>query len=503
MTILKKIFSVYLLLVLLGVAIGLLGIYHVYRLEQITDSILDQDLPSRQLEGQLMDSFLSQVRYERQYRILGDIELVHFFDELGQRFQKTLNQLEKIAVDQAQMERAARLRDLHNQYSQLLHAPAIGFSKSLSGSVKQIEQQKALLDEISKALQEMVAQSDLLLKEKMERSDMLAQTALEQTLLFFGLLVILGIGAALFLAHRITRPIKDLRKATTAFSYGVFDYPLQSQSKDEIGILTSSFRRMAEKLKEANRLKQNLVSYITHELKTPLTSLTEAVHLIRDKVAGPITEKQSKLLMIIDADARQLLRLINDLLDLSRMKAGMLTLQIEPWDLHGLAREAVSSLNPIALKKGLQLQLTVKHDPGPLFLDGNRIYQVFTNLISNAVKFTLPGGEVTVSVSIKEGAMDEVHVSVADTGVGIPKEDQQRIFDRFYQLETLPSGKGEGFGLGLAIARHIVKAHGGRIWVESEPQRGSTFFFTLPIRRGVKMGGAGSLTSEMIPMQPA
>ena len=501
MTILKKIFTVYLILILLGITIGLVGIYHVYHLRQITHSILSQDLQSRQLEGQLMDSFLSQIRYERQYRILGDAELLHFFDDLGQRFQKTLGELEKIAEEPDQKERTDRLRDLHHQYSQLIHKPALGGPKGPSGLVLQVEQQKVLLDEITKSLQEMVGQSELLLKRKMEKSDMLAQSALGQTLVFLGLLVIFGIGSALFLANRITRPIKDLRKAATAFSYGVFDYPLERKSKDEIGILMSAFRRMAEKLKEADRLKQNLVSYITHELKTPLTSLTEAAHLLRDNVAGPITEKQSKLLMIIEADARQLLRLINDLLDLSRMKAGMLKLQIEPWDLHGLAKEAVTSLNPVALHKGLQLKLVVKHDPGPLLLDGNRIYQVFTNLISNALKFTPAGGEVTVFVSIAEGSMDEIQVSVADTGIGIAKEDQQRIFDRFYQLETLPSGKGQGFGLGLSIARHIVKAHGGRIWLESELQRGSTFFFTLPIRRGMKMGSEGSFVAEKVPME--
>src|SRR6266446_1966729 len=307
MTILKKIFSVYLLLILLGVTIGVLGIYHVYRIKQITHSILAQDLPLRQLEGQLMDTFLSQIRFERQYRILGDVELLHSFDELGQRFQKTLGQLEKIVADQAQKERAVRLRDLHQQYSQLLHGPAIETSKGSPEIIKQVRQQKILLDEITKTLQEMVAQSELLLKGGMERSNLLAQTALGQTLLFLGLLVTLGVGAALFLSSRITRPIKDLRKATTAFSYGVFDYPLRSQSKDEIGILTSAFRRMAERLKEADRLKENLVSYITHELKTPLTSLTEAVHLLREKVAGPVTEKQLKLLAIIDEDARRLL----------------------------------------------------------------------------------------------------------------------------------------------------------------------------------------------------
>lgn len=500
MTIFKKIFSVCLLLIFLGVAAGLSGIYHVYRLNQITRSILVLDLPSKQLETQLMDTFLSQVRYERQYRILGDVQLVHFFDELGQRFETMLGQLEGLVTDKALKEHVARLRDLHHQYSQLSHQPAHKTPNNPS-MTSEVEQQKGLLNEITRTLQELLAQSEQSLKAKVERSNVLAQTAMDQTLLILGFLVILGAGIALFLTRRITHQVKELRKAATAFSYGVFDYPLQIRSKDEIGTLAAAFTRMTEKLKEANRLKENIISYVTHELKTPLTSLTEAVHLLREEVAGPITEKQLKLLAIIQDDAGRLLRLITDLLDLSKMRAGMLTLQVEPWDLGGLAQEAVESLKPMALKKGLQLKLLIGQDPGPLLLDGNRTCQVFTNLISNALKFTPPGGEVTVSISIEERSMDEIQVSVADTGIGISKEDQQRIFDRFYQLETLAPGKGEGFGLGLSIARHIVKAHGGRIWVESEPQQGSTFFFTLPIRRAVKTGKEGSLAVEKVPLQ--
>ncbi len=498
MTVFRKILSGYLLLIFFGVIIGLLGTYYVYRLNQITQSILVRDIPSKQLVTQLMDIFLSQIRYERQYRILKDAEFVRFFDELGQRFEKMLNEIEGMATDRSQKQHVALVRDLHQQYSQLFHQQANGTPKLLSSSVQQDEQQKVLFNEITRTLQEMAEQSEQLLKGKMEKSDMLAQSAMGQTLVILGFLVILGTGAALLLTKRITRPIKELRKATTALSYGAFDYPLKIRSNDEIGILTTAFIRMSEKLKETNRLKENFISNITHELKTPLTSLTEAAHLILEKVAGPVTEKQAKLLVIIGKDAKRLLRLVNDLLELSRMRAGMLTLQMEPWDLGGLAREAVESLNLMAIRKGLQLKLEMEHVPDPFLIDGNRIYQVLTNLISNALKFTSPGGKV--SVSIQDRSMDEMQVSVVDTGVGISREDQQRIFDRFYQLETQPPGKVEGSGLGLSIARHIIMAHGGKIWVESEPQLGSAFFFTIPIRRVKKMGNEESLRMEGVPL---
>lgn len=499
MTVFRKILSGYLLLIFFGVIIGLLGTYYVYGLNQITQSILVRDLPSKQLVTQLMDTFLSQIRYERQYRVLRDAEFLRFFDELGHSFDKMLNEIEGMAEDQSQKKHVALVRDLHQQYSRLFHLQAGSMPKNLAGTVQQDEQLKALFNEITKALQEMAGQSEQLLKGKMEKSNMLAQSAMSQTLVILGFLVFLGTGAALLLAKRISHPIKELRKATTALSYGAFDYPLKFRSNDEIGILTTAFIRMSEKLKEADRLKENFISNITHELKTPLTSLTEAARLILEKVAGPVTEKQAKLLVIIEKDAKRQLRLINDLLELSRMRAGMLTLQMEPWDLEGLAKEAVESLNLMAVRKGLQLKLEMEHVPEPFLIDGNRIYQVLTNLISNALKFTSPGGKVTVS--IRERSTDEMQVSVTDTGVGISKEDQQRIFDRFYQLETQPLGKVEGSGLGLSIARHIIKAHGGGIWVESEPQQGSTFFFVLPIRRTIKMGNEGSLTLERAPQQ--
>lgn len=498
MTVFRKILSGYLLLIFFGVIIGLLGTYYVYRLNQITQSILVRDLPSKQLVTQLMDIFFSQIRYERQYRVLKDAEFVRFFDELGQRFEKMLNEIEGMATERSQKQHVALVRDLHQLYAQLFHQQADGTPKLLSSSVQQDEQQKVLFNEITRTLQEMAEQSEQLLKGKMEKSDMLAQSAMGQTLVILGFLVILGTGAALLLTKRITCPIKELRKATTALSYGAFDYPLKIRSNDEIGILTTAFIRMSEKLKETDRLKENFISNITHELKTPLTSLTEAAQLILEKVAGPITEKQAKLLVIIGKDAKRLLRLVNDLLELSRMRAGMLTLQMEPWDLGGLAREAVESLNLMAIRKGLQLKLEMEHVPDPFLIDGNRIYQVLTNLISNALKFTAPGGKV--SVSIRDRSMDEMQVSVVDTGVGISREDQQRIFDRFYQLETRPPGKVEGSGLGLSIARHIIMAHGGKIWVESEPQLGSAFFFTIPIRRVKKMGNEGSLRMEGVPL---
>ena len=218
MTIFKKIFSVYLLLIILGFSVGLLGIYHFYRLNQITQSILAQDILSKQLETQLMDTFLSQVRYERQYRILGDAELVKFFDDLARRFQKTLLQLEGIAADPDQKEHAVRLRDLHYQYSQLLKPPAGRTLKDTSVSAQQAERQKVLFNDITQTLQKMIAESEDQLKAKMEKSDMLAQSAIKQTLYILGSLVLIGLAVAWFSMASTTRFRSPIRPAMISAS---------------------------------------------------------------------------------------------------------------------------------------------------------------------------------------------------------------------------------------------------------------------------------------------
>ncbi|MEX0803672.1 MAG: HAMP domain-containing sensor histidine kinase [Candidatus Binatia bacterium] len=234
-----------------------------------------------------------------------------------------------------------------------------------------------------------------------------------------------------------------------------------------------------ERLQEVDRLKSDFVANVSHELRTPLTAIKGAVDLILREVPGPLTEKQSHYLARVRSNTQHLAVLINDLLDLSKIEEGKIELQAARMSLGGLVHEVVETLKPIAAEKPIELEVTTLEPSILVWADRDKVTQVLTNLIGNAIKFTPPHGRVTVS-SINKNA-DWVRVSVSDTGPGIAASERERIFDKFYQVVENGGPKPKGTGLGLAISRALVELHGGRIWVESEMNRGSTFNFTLPV----------------------
>ena len=234
-----------------------------------------------------------------------------------------------------------------------------------------------------------------------------------------------------------------------------------------------------ERLKELDHLKSDFVSNVSHELKTPLTAIKGAVDLILREVPGPLNEKQVHYLARVRSNTQHLAGLINDLLDLAKIEEGKIELQAARMSLGGLVHEVMETLKPIAAEKPIELEVTTLEPSILVWADRDKITQVLINLIGNAIKFTPPHGRVMVSSASKD--MDWVGVSVSDTGPGISAEERERIFDKFYQIAENGGSKPKGTGLGLAISKTLVELHGGKIWVESDPNGGSTFCFTLPL----------------------
>jgi len=228
--------------------------------------------------------------------------------------------------------------------------------------------------------------------------------------------------------------------------------------------------------KELERAKSEFLSVVSHELKTPLHSIRGFVDIILMGKTGPVTEMQRDFLGTVRQQAMILQGMINDLLEYSRLEAGQIRLRVEPVLLGQVVRGVIERLRPLAEEGNLELINRVPLDFPPIEADPVRLEQVISNLCFNAIKFT-PSGSVTVEVADLGG---EVQVSVADTGIGIPADQRERIFDRFYQVDSSATRSYRGAGLGLTICKHIVEYHGGRIWVESEEGKGSTFRFVLP-----------------------
>jgi len=250
--------------------------------------------------------------------------------------------------------------------------------------------------------------------------------------------------------------------------------------KDERGDLLGKVAVLQDitSFKEVDRLKSDFVSQVSHELRTPLTSIKGYIDNLKDGIAGKLKEKQIDYLNRMSKNADHLAILISDLLDVSRIESGKMPLIPTTFSLQNLIEEVVKNLRPILDAK--QLELLLNPFPGERGIQGDhdKLEQVITNLLVNAVKFTPPGGRITISLERNE---KYVKASIRDTGIGIPAEKQSRIFERFYRVEPESSSKMNGTGLGLYIAKNIIEMHGGRIWVASEVGNGSEFSFTLPI----------------------
>jgi signal transduction histidine kinase len=226
-------------------------------------------------------------------------------------------------------------------------------------------------------------------------------------------------------------------------------------------------------------MKSGLLSVVSHELKTPLTSIRMGLHLLLDERVGSLSAKQVELLSAARDDSDRLHRLIEGLLEMGRIRSGRVMLDLRPIQPDEVVAEAVEALESAFRDKGVKVASDLAANLPPIHADRLRIGLVVSNLLGNALKFTAPGGKVRIAVRSGEGAdQDRVVFSVTDEGVGIPAESMPHIFERFYRVPGQVDGKGAG--LGLAIAREVVEAHGGRIWVESKVGSGSQFSFTIP-----------------------
>ena len=248
--------------------------------------------------------------------------------------------------------------------------------------------------------------------------------------------------------------------------------------------LFDEIQHKSHQVEAASRHKSQFLANMSHELRTPLNAILGYTELILDSIYGEPTEKIRTVLERLQANGKHLLGLINDVLDVSKIEAGQLTLSLEDYSLSDLVHVVVSAVEPLAAEKRLAFKAEVAPDLPVGRGDGRRLSQVLLNLVGNAIKFT-DKGEVAIRASATNGAFT---VAVCDTGPGIAEADQAKIFEEFQQADSSITRKKGGTGLGLSIAKRIIEMHGGRIWVESEQGKGSKFYFMLPVRVEAQAG---------------
>jgi signal transduction histidine kinase len=306
-------------------------------------------------------------------------------------------------------------------------------------------------------------------------------TSVNRTLLLIA--VVAGLGAVLLilgLSRRILTPVEALTEAVRRMEAGDLSQRVEVTSRDEIGELAWAFNSMADGLARLEELRRNMVTDVAHELRTPLSNIRGYLEALQDGVVEP----ERHIVDSLHAEAMLLNRLVDDLQELSLAEAGQVKLERQPIALVDIVDRAVEAVRPRAEAEGITLQIDLPDD----FLvdvDPQRIGQVLRNLLDNGLTHTPPGGEVDVAARAacpepSRRSDQWVEVSVRDTGAGIAAEDLPYVFERFYRADKSRSRATGGAGLGLAIAKQLVEAHGGRIWVESTEGEGSTFTFALP-----------------------
>jgi signal transduction histidine kinase len=291
--------------------------------------------------------------------------------------------------------------------------------------------------------------------------------------------LLLSGAVGLLLSRAIARPLHRLTAAAGAVARGQFDQQVPVRSRDELGRLSRAFNDMVARLRAARQMQVDFVANVSHELRTPLTSIKGTLETLRNGAVDD-PEVRDRFLETVETETDRLIRLVNDLLLLSRADSQALNLRREALDLVGLVSATVDRLMPQAQERGLVLKVQAGPDAPLAWADPDRVGQVLLNLMDNAIKYSRPGGAVTVSLDAGRDAGQAVLVQVRDEGIGIPAEELPQVGQRFYRADKARSRAEGDSGLGLAIAQALVQAHGGRLWLESQENQGTVVKFTLP-----------------------
>jgi two-component system sensor histidine kinase GlrK len=443
----------------------------------LTESILKVDNRILDHERVLADLLLGQSRAEQKFVITRDeawyLQFVRLKNDFIERIENA------VALDQADATPILEvIQTQYRRYAELVDDEADYVRRNRAYPQARYQQDKnALVDSMLSLFEQLRASQQQTIYSKVANLGTVADRAQQAagTIAVVCLLAIVLL--SLLLTKSITRPIGLLKNKTQEIAAGNFDARVEVRSPPEIGELAEALNSMGQKLRELDRMKADFFAAMSHELRTPLTSIKEGTGLLLEGIGGPTTEKQRKLLAILAEESNRLILLVNSLLDLSKMEAGMMSYDFALAQIEPLLKRAVAEVAPLVEAKQITVESAVDQPLPAVRIDAERILQVLRNLLGNAIKFTPKGGLVRVSARPRGNKLE---IAVKDSGPGIPQEALLSIFEKFNQGKRADDLARSGTGLGLAIAKSIISSHGGKIWAESQLGHGSTFIFVLP-----------------------
>jgi signal transduction histidine kinase len=485
LTIYKKMMVGFTVVILL---MSVVSVYMVYELEMVSDAAhitLTSDIQSIDLAKQLRAPLYEETRGAQKYLISHDDAYFAVFEDERQRFADDLDSLIGIQSDPQKIDALQLIRVKHDGFARALYAEqarAQSTAKAAPGTFDQKE--FAAFDAIQNELTRFVKLNQATIEQAMAGVERTTQQSASVAVFLTLVTLLVAIGLALFITRTITRPINAVIEGTQQIARGSFE-PIRVTSHDETALLADAVNDMSGQLKQINEYKANMMRQISHELRTPLQTILSAQYILSEQKLGQLNPEQLRLLGSMRGNVDKLIKFTNAFLDIAKIEAGRMEYEMVLTDLLSVVAASIEDAQVLAERKGIEI--AVSASPIPYILaDVEKLSQVFSNLVSNAIKYTDKEGKVTITVA-RNG--NGARVAIADTGIGIAREDQPKIFTKFYQASNASKAGSKGTGLGLALVKAFVEGHGGIVTVESTVGVGSTFIVDLPA------ADLGSITS--------
>ncbi|HUP20401.1 MAG TPA: ATP-binding protein [Gemmatimonadota bacterium] len=405
------------------------------------------------------------VEFSEKSRVLEDPGYAEEAARLRARIEADLQELPGLGLSSAERTRVAELEQAWERYR----------SESAADPPPSMDSLQPSLDTLRGRIDALAAASRERAEAMVQRSEGEAERGARWARLaaFGG--VAAGVGLAVVLGRTILVPVRRLTRGTREIADGHFDHRVEPTGPPELAALAGDFNRMAERLGELDRLKEDLLTSVSHDLKAPLASMAETVRLLQDGIPGPLNERQARLLDLNLASGTRLSAMIGNLLGLARLRSGA-PLEIVECDAGDLIHTAAVDLSGLAREGRVEVRLELPPDPMVVRWDGPRVIQMIENLLSNAIHHAPAGSVVLVAL---RSAGSGVELVVEDEGSGVAGEHREAIFERFYRVDARGRGRA-GTGLGLAIVRSVAEGHGGAAWVEDAASGGARFVVRMP-----------------------
>jgi signal transduction histidine kinase len=479
----SKLLAAFLAIAALLIIMGVVGLQVLSGVNRRTEELIQLQ---RKIEA------YRQVQHDTTSQLYSVANALLLADE--QTLSSTLRQLNQFGYDVDRLKFVAKdevelIDQFQHDYNRLIDIVTavielIRAGRASEARQMQLRESTPLADRLERLTNQLVNKAEADVVAGIEASTQAYQTAQWIVVAFAIGSIALALGLGYAISWSLVGPVKKIEAQLNQVATGDFTQRVKVANRDELGALAADVNRMSaelgrlyQQLELASKHKSQFLANMSHELRTPLNAILGYAELMADGAYGEPSEKMFGILKRLEANGKHLLGLINDVLDLSKIEAGQLVLELSDYCMRDIAQTVRSTLEPLAADKKLAFKVEMAGELPPGHGDGRRLTQVLINLVGNAIKFT-DKGEVAIKAEANNGSF---HVSVRDTGPGISAADQSKLFQEFQQADNAITRKKGGTGLGLAISKRIIEMHGGKIWVESQPGQGSTFTFTLPV----------------------